>query len=122
MGRSEGPAVSSADELLNAYRELHELAHKALASLKGGLDLEALTPIFERKERLNAQIRALGVPDAATSPALLQSLLEAQAQAAQAEAVLVQALQPFVPSNKTFYSGKGVPGELQTGKKWDLSG
>jgi hypothetical protein len=114
--------LNSADELLQLYEELHALSQKAQNSLQGGLDLTVLTPLFDRKAVLNAQIDVLGVPDRSTDPALLNRLLEAQTRAAQAEAALVQTLQPIVSSNEINSTKGRAPSEGQTGKKWDLSG
>jgi hypothetical protein len=114
--------MSVADDLVKAYSELQNLSREVEASLKNGVDLAVLTPLFERKAAVSEQIKAWGVPGSDLEPAQLKRLLDAQSQAAQAEADLVQALQAIVSSIGTIGMRKSSAAESQTGKKWDLSG
>lgn len=119
MGRSSGAAVSETSKvLLSHYQELEDLSQHALTSLKNGLDLHALGPIFERKAALNALISQTAMVEPQADSRALKALLEAQARATRAESELAQLLQVFVSSYGT---NQALP-RSDSGKKWDVKG
>jgi hypothetical protein len=114
--------MSAQARLLAVYQELSRLSKETVAALNQGAKPESLETHFERKAALAHELSQIS-PQEAMEPAEGRStLLEAQRNAALAEAELVKALQPFVSSigNKTKMEGsKPAP---KPGQRWDLLG
>jgi len=114
--------MSAQERLKGLYEALTALSKQAAEALGRGESPESLAALFAQKAALTSQLSQIP-PQEAMEPAEGRSaLLEAQRNAALAEAGLVKTLQPFVSSigNKTKLAGQNPP--PRPGQRWDQVG
>jgi hypothetical protein len=114
--------MSAQARLLAVYEELSRLSKEAVAALAQGARPESLDAQFERKAALARELSQISPPEAMEPVEGRSKLLEAQRNAALAEAELVKALQPFVSSNGNRTKMEGSKPAPKSGQRWDLLG